>query len=226
MHIINELIIDIFRETSELPQVHLDMPQASSTGDTSQSTTDIFLDMFTKKGKFLSKLTSFDSEVERIFDSNYSDDIILILILSSSFKLIYSIINVAIIPQGRGLLKLIKKKEKNTPPPVLKQTRRIIITFNRIIHAIGLTVFLAQFLLQSVTKKKEKKKQYKCLTFNCNVQTHTCNVFFRVGGVAEREAAKLYPQMEVALSLILLFAKHTKLPFEAPCLIARSSKAM
>lgn len=50
----------------DLPQVHLDMPhvQASTTGDTSQSTTDMFLDMFTKKGKFLSKLTSFDSEVE------------------------------------------------------------------------------------------------------------------------------------------------------------------
>ncbi|XP_032675426.1 MAP kinase-activating death domain protein isoform X6 [Odontomachus brunneus] len=51
----------------DLPQVHLDMPhiQAPATGDTSQSTTDMFLDMFTKKGKFLSKLTSFDSESGR-----------------------------------------------------------------------------------------------------------------------------------------------------------------
>ncbi|XP_050449435.1 MAP kinase-activating death domain protein isoform X1 [Cataglyphis hispanica] len=49
----------------ELPQVHLDMPQPPPTGDTSQSTTDMFLDMFTKKGKFLSKLTSFDSESGR-----------------------------------------------------------------------------------------------------------------------------------------------------------------
>ncbi|XP_032675425.1 MAP kinase-activating death domain protein isoform X5 [Odontomachus brunneus] len=51
----------------DLPQVHLDMPhiQAPATGDTSQSTTDMFLDMFTKKGKFLSKLTSFDSEFPR-----------------------------------------------------------------------------------------------------------------------------------------------------------------
>ncbi|XP_011142134.1 MAP kinase-activating death domain protein isoform X4 [Harpegnathos saltator] len=54
-------------QKSELPQVHLDMPhvQAATTGDTSQSTTDMFLDMFTKKGKFLSKLTSFDSESGR-----------------------------------------------------------------------------------------------------------------------------------------------------------------
>ncbi|XP_029171543.1 MAP kinase-activating death domain protein isoform X2 [Nylanderia fulva] len=52
-------------QKSEPPQVHLDMPQAPSTGDTGQSTTDIFLDMFTKKGKFLSKLTSFDSESGR-----------------------------------------------------------------------------------------------------------------------------------------------------------------
>lgn len=82
-----------FGETSELPQVHLDMPQAPPTGDTSQSTTDMFLDMFTKKGKFLSKLTSFDSEVERISDSylKLSRTIILILILSSSFKLIDSV---------------------------------------------------------------------------------------------------------------------------------------
>lgn len=50
-------------QTSELPQVRLDMPQASPAADTSQSTTDMFLDMFTKKGKFLSRLTSFDSEV-------------------------------------------------------------------------------------------------------------------------------------------------------------------
>jgi len=57
-------------QISELPQVHLDAPQAPPTGDTSQSTTDMFLDMFTKKGKFLSKLTSFDSEVKRIFPIN------------------------------------------------------------------------------------------------------------------------------------------------------------
>lgn len=46
---------------------HVQVPTA--TGDTGQSTTDMFLDMFTKKGKFLSKLTSFDSEVKncRIF---------------------------------------------------------------------------------------------------------------------------------------------------------------
>ncbi|KYQ46314.1 MAP kinase-activating death domain protein [Trachymyrmex zeteki] len=52
-------------QKSELPQVHLDVPQAAPAGDTSQSTTDMFLDMFTKKGKFLSKLTSFDSESGR-----------------------------------------------------------------------------------------------------------------------------------------------------------------
>jgi len=54
------------RLPAELPQVHLDTPQGSSTADTGQSTTDMFLDMFTKKGKFLSKLTSFDSEVKNI----------------------------------------------------------------------------------------------------------------------------------------------------------------
>lgn len=54
-------------QKSDVPQVHLDVPSA---GDTSQSTTDMFLDMFTKKGKFLSRLTSFDSEVERIFPFN------------------------------------------------------------------------------------------------------------------------------------------------------------
>ncbi|KAH0952986.1 hypothetical protein HN011_011318, partial [Eciton burchellii] len=52
-------------QKSELPQVHLNTPQGSSTADTSQSTTDMFLDIFTKKGKFLSKLTSFDSESGR-----------------------------------------------------------------------------------------------------------------------------------------------------------------
>ncbi|KAL0114254.1 hypothetical protein PUN28_011503 [Cardiocondyla obscurior] len=52
-------------QRSDLPQVHLDVPQAPPAGDTSQSTTDMFLDMFTKKGKFLSKLTSFDSESGR-----------------------------------------------------------------------------------------------------------------------------------------------------------------
>ncbi|XP_067210370.1 MAP kinase-activating death domain protein isoform X8 [Linepithema humile] len=52
-------------QKSELPQVHLEMPQAPSAAETTQSTTDMFLDMFTKKGKFLSKLTSFDSESGR-----------------------------------------------------------------------------------------------------------------------------------------------------------------
>ncbi|XP_077266527.1 rab3 GDP-GTP exchange factor isoform X8 [Temnothorax americanus] len=52
-------------QKSDLPQVHLDVPQAPPAGDTGQSTTDMFLDMFTKKGKFLSKLTSFDSESGR-----------------------------------------------------------------------------------------------------------------------------------------------------------------
>lgn len=57
----------IFPRTSELPQVHLDMPHVQApSADTGQSTTDMFLDMFTKKGKFLSKLTSFDSEVENL----------------------------------------------------------------------------------------------------------------------------------------------------------------
>ncbi|XP_011331586.1 MAP kinase-activating death domain protein isoform X12 [Ooceraea biroi] len=52
-------------QKTELPQVHLDTPQGPPTADTGQSTTDMFLDMFTKKGKFLSKLTSFDSESGR-----------------------------------------------------------------------------------------------------------------------------------------------------------------
>lgn len=40
--------------------------QTSPAGETTQSTTDMLLDIFTKKGKLLSKLASFDSEVERI----------------------------------------------------------------------------------------------------------------------------------------------------------------
>lgn len=49
----------------DAPQVHLEMPHGhSTTHESSQSTTDMFLDMFTKKGKFLSRLTSFDSEVK------------------------------------------------------------------------------------------------------------------------------------------------------------------
>lgn len=52
-------------QRSDAPQVHLEMPHGHSTAhEGSQSTTDMFLDMFTKKGKFLSRLTSFDSEVK------------------------------------------------------------------------------------------------------------------------------------------------------------------
>ncbi|CAG5077275.1 Similar to Rab3-GEF: MAP kinase-activating death domain protein (Drosophila melanogaster) [Cotesia congregata] len=46
-------------------QVHLEISHAvspSSTSDSNQSTADLFLDMFSKKGKLLSKLASFDSE--------------------------------------------------------------------------------------------------------------------------------------------------------------------
>ncbi|KAK9297645.1 hypothetical protein QLX08_008705 [Tetragonisca angustula] len=55
-------------QKSETPQVHLETshghpPPANEGGG--QSTTDMFLDMFTKKGKFLSRLTSFDSESGR-----------------------------------------------------------------------------------------------------------------------------------------------------------------
>ncbi|KOX79902.1 MAP kinase-activating death domain protein [Melipona quadrifasciata] len=55
-------------QKSETPQVHLETshghpPPANEGGG--QSTTDMFLDMFTKKGKFLSRLTSFDSEFSR-----------------------------------------------------------------------------------------------------------------------------------------------------------------
>nr|XP_033341449.1 MAP kinase-activating death domain protein isoform X5 [Megalopta genalis] len=55
------------RKKSDTPQVHLEMPHGhtSPASEGSQSTTDMFLDMFTKKGKFLSKLTSFDSESGR-----------------------------------------------------------------------------------------------------------------------------------------------------------------
>lgn len=50
---------------TDAPQVHLEMAHGHSTAhESSQSTTDMFLDMFTKKGKFLSRLTSFDSEVK------------------------------------------------------------------------------------------------------------------------------------------------------------------
>ncbi|XP_044593341.1 MAP kinase-activating death domain protein isoform X2 [Cotesia glomerata] len=45
--------------------VHLEISHAvspSSTSDSNQSTADLFLDMFSKKGKLLSKLASFDSE--------------------------------------------------------------------------------------------------------------------------------------------------------------------
>ncbi|XP_066600178.1 MAP kinase-activating death domain protein [Prorops nasuta] len=51
-------------QKSDLPQVRLEMHQ-SSAGESNQSTADMFLDMFTKKGKLLSKLTSFDSESGR-----------------------------------------------------------------------------------------------------------------------------------------------------------------
>ncbi|XP_076175443.1 rab3 GDP-GTP exchange factor isoform X3 [Ptiloglossa arizonensis] len=55
------------RQKSEPLQVHLEMPHGhtSPAAEGNQSTTDMFLDMFTKKGKFLSKLTSFDSESGR-----------------------------------------------------------------------------------------------------------------------------------------------------------------
>ncbi|XP_076678087.1 rab3 GDP-GTP exchange factor isoform X4 [Andrena cerasifolii] len=51
----------------EPPQVQLEMPRGhtSPAADGNQSTTDMFLDMFSKKGKFLSRLTSFDSESGR-----------------------------------------------------------------------------------------------------------------------------------------------------------------
>ncbi|XP_071867221.1 rab3 GDP-GTP exchange factor isoform X4 [Bombus fervidus] len=52
---------------SDTPQLHLDMSHghAPPANEGGQSTTDMFLDMFTKKGKFLSRLTSFDSESGR-----------------------------------------------------------------------------------------------------------------------------------------------------------------
>ncbi|XP_043266245.1 MAP kinase-activating death domain protein isoform X8 [Colletes gigas] len=55
------------RQKSDPPQVYLEMPHGHTTPATegNQSTTDMFLDMFTKKGKFLSRLTSFDSESGR-----------------------------------------------------------------------------------------------------------------------------------------------------------------
>ncbi|XP_076295275.1 rab3 GDP-GTP exchange factor isoform X2 [Lasioglossum baleicum] len=55
------------RKKSDAPQVHLEMPHGhtSPASEGSQSTTDMFLDMFTKKGKFLSRLTSFESEFPR-----------------------------------------------------------------------------------------------------------------------------------------------------------------
>ncbi|XP_029045867.2 MAP kinase-activating death domain protein isoform X7 [Osmia bicornis bicornis] len=54
-------------QKSDPPQVHLEMPHGhtSPANEGNQSTTDMFLDMFTKKGKFLSRLTSFDSESGR-----------------------------------------------------------------------------------------------------------------------------------------------------------------
>ncbi|KAI4497208.1 hypothetical protein M0802_007692 [Mischocyttarus mexicanus] len=54
-------------QTQEIsPQVQLELPHAQhATSDSGQSTTDMFLDMFTKKKKFLCKLTSFDSESGR-----------------------------------------------------------------------------------------------------------------------------------------------------------------
>ncbi|XP_017753850.1 PREDICTED: MAP kinase-activating death domain protein isoform X2 [Eufriesea mexicana] len=54
-------------QKSDAPQVHLEMPHSHPppAHEGSQSTTDMFLDMFTKKGKFLSRLTSFDSESGR-----------------------------------------------------------------------------------------------------------------------------------------------------------------
>ncbi|XP_012260383.2 MAP kinase-activating death domain protein isoform X8 [Athalia rosae] len=50
--------------SAELPQLRLETshPQLPLGGDDNKSTTDMFLDMFSKKGKLLSKLTSFDSE--------------------------------------------------------------------------------------------------------------------------------------------------------------------
>ncbi|XP_076759653.1 rab3 GDP-GTP exchange factor isoform X13 [Xylocopa sonorina] len=51
---------------SDTPQLYLEMhSHAPPPSEGSQSTTDMFLDMFTKKGKFLSRLTSFDSESGR-----------------------------------------------------------------------------------------------------------------------------------------------------------------
>lgn len=51
--------------SSDPSQVRLEISHASSvsSSDSNQSTTEIFLDMFAKKGKLLSKLASFDSEV-------------------------------------------------------------------------------------------------------------------------------------------------------------------
>ncbi|XP_035738168.1 MAP kinase-activating death domain protein-like isoform X10 [Vespa mandarinia] len=53
-------------QTQEIPpQVQLEFTHGQQTSDVGQSTTDMFLDMFTKKKKFLCKLTSFDSEFPR-----------------------------------------------------------------------------------------------------------------------------------------------------------------
>ncbi|KOC60958.1 MAP kinase-activating death domain protein [Habropoda laboriosa] len=51
----------------EPPQVHLEMAHGhtSPASEGNQSTADMFRDMFSKKGKFLSRLTSFDSESGR-----------------------------------------------------------------------------------------------------------------------------------------------------------------
>lgn len=126
---------------------------------------------------------------------------------------------------------MIVENDKNTsPPPVLKQMRDSTSSFLSLFFLENILFGLAVSL--TVLKREERKKNITKM-FNFQLicfkhATHTCFVmcFFRVGGVVERGAAKLYPLTEVALSLILLFGKRTKLPSEAPCLIARSSKAM
>lgn len=159
--------------------MHLDTPQAPPTGDTSQSTTDMFFDMFTKKGKFLSKLTSFDSEVERKFPaSSIFQTTQMILLILIYFKLEFQIdwlfyIIGTIIPQGHDV------ETSNMPPKT--QARRVILFFFNFfnVYAIGLTASLVWFLLQPVTKKQTNNK---CSTLDCNVQCTRVMCFLEWAG--------------------------------------------
>ena len=63
----NHPAYDSSQRLHEPPQVRLERPQSQTSSDDNQSTTEMFLDMFSMKNKkFLSKLTSFDSEVSAL----------------------------------------------------------------------------------------------------------------------------------------------------------------